>query len=339
MTTELMRTALRLLYRPSSTHTAHPGLLIQRGLQQYDDQDKEAKTKHIKWICGTTADGFYQRAYERWTHATSDKLRFCSTTLTLDTRLFIGLTGGGMLETGCAIAHTYGVPYIPGSSVKGVVSAHVRRGPFSAHVDVCNEIFGAEPSETNPLGLSGVVTFHDAWWVPKAGKKPLVQEVVTTHHLKYYGTEGETSADLDSPIPNAQIAVRGSFLFVLEGSPAWMNLAKQMLEDALYHSGIGAKTAAGYGYMRAPAPTVSNEEITDFVSAKLSLNPGSGELSAMLQNGTRTAALKGAQALAMLEKLPQIMRIDTRLRSGRLPVQVKIHRMGNLVELVDLRQP
>lgn len=121
-----------------------------------------------------------------------------------------------MLETGCAIAHSYGAPYIPGSSIKGVVSSHARHDRNLPDVD-CNELFGVEPSEDNPAGLSGLITFHDAWWVPNPYQRnPLVQEVVTTHHPDYYGDEVNTPAtDLDSPIPNAQIAVHGSFLFVL----------------------------------------------------------------------------------------------------------------------------
>jgi hypothetical protein len=46
--------------------------------------------------------------------------------------------------------------------------------------------------------------------VPGSATTPLIEEIVTTHHLKYYGSEGATPAsDCDSPIPNAQIAVRG----------------------------------------------------------------------------------------------------------------------------------
>lgn len=92
------------------------------------------------------------------------------------------------------------------------------------------------------------MSFHDAWWVPESAERPLTEEVVTTHHPDYYGHEGATPAtDFDSPIPNAQIAVRGAFLFVLEGPLAWLELAEQMLIAALAQHGIGAKTRTGYG--------------------------------------------------------------------------------------------
>lgn len=254
MATPLMREALRPLYR--AANDAHSGLLIQRGYPVYDqdtEEGREAKTRHLQRICGITPTPFYHNAYQRWRTATADPLRFCQVSLALESRLFIGLTGGGMLETGCAISHSYGMPYIPGSSVKGVVRAHVGGSLFGQqHPEVIAELFGAEadstPDALYPQGLSGLVTFHDAWWAPDSAERPLVEEIVTTHHLDYYGSEGLTPAtDFDSPIPNAQIAVQGSFLFVLEGPPAWLELAKEMLVAALSKRGIGAKTRTGYG--------------------------------------------------------------------------------------------
>ncbi|ADC64032.1 type III-B CRISPR module RAMP protein Cmr6 [Allochromatium vinosum] len=254
MATQLMREALRPLYH--SAREAHPGLLIQRGYPVYDqetEEGREAKTRHLQRICAVTPTPFYHNAYQRWRTATADPLRFRQIQLALESRLFIGLTGGGMLETGCAISHSYGMPYIPGSSVKGVVRAHVCGSPFAdKHPEVIAELFGAEadpmPEAPYPQGLSGLVSFHDAWWVPGSAERPLVEEIVTTHHLEYYGSEGRTPAtDFDSPIPNAQIAVQGHCLFVLEGPPAWLDLAQQMLIAALSKRGIGAKTRTGYG--------------------------------------------------------------------------------------------
>lgn len=248
----LIREALCERYRTATS--AHPGLLIQRGYPCYDQETEEgrdAKTKHIRKICDIPASGFYHNAFTRWRAATSDALRFRQLELALASRLFIGLTGGGMLETGCAISHSYGVPYIPGSSLKGVVRGHVTQSPFGKrHPEVLSELFGAnaDPEGPHPSGLCGLVAFHDALWVPGSADTPLVEEVVTTHHLDYYGQEGKVPAsDFDSPIPNAQIAVRGSFLFVLEGPLAWLDLAESMLCAALARQGIGAKTRTGYG--------------------------------------------------------------------------------------------
>jgi CRISPR-associated protein Cmr6 len=262
MAIQLMRSALRPLYRAAAD--AHPGLLIQRGYEVFDNESEEGKQRKaalIERVCGLPASPLYTRAFGRWSGFTRDPGRFKSLVLPLETRLFVGLTGGGALETGCAISHSYGMPYIPGSSVKGVVTASVRATPFAdGHRDLCAALFGADPTEEEPQGLGGVIHFHDAWWVPGSAATPMIQEVVTTHHLGYYGSEGATPAtDLDSPVPNAQIAVRGAFRFVLEGSTAWLPLAAEMLTAALTEVGIGAKTRAGYGLFRPPRP----EEVPD----------------------------------------------------------------------------
>lgn len=254
MPTTLMRQCLRGLY--AEAPDAHPGLLIQRGYQEFDNQSeagKEYKTKHIRRVCAIQASDFYHRAFQRWHTLTSDRMRFLSFECELETRLFIGLTAGGMLETGCGIAHSYGMPYIPGSSIKGVVNAFVRASAFGRErPEVCDALLGREATEAEPDGLAGAIAFHDAWWVPGSAATPFAEEVVTTHHLDYYGTEGATPAtDLDSPVPNAQIAVRGRFLFVLEGPIAWLPLVREMLIAALAQAGVGAKTRSGYGFFRA----------------------------------------------------------------------------------------
>ena len=250
----LMRDSLRELH--GAAESAHAGLLIQRGLVAHNDNDSEAKTKHIESVCGrTVSDEFYGNAYRRWKAATEDAQRFRQVTLALESRLFIGMAGGGALETGCAISHSHGMPYIPGSSVKGVVSHHARGHLTGKEGRAARrELFGAAGSAEHPAGLVGLIGFHDAWWVPRSADRPLVQEVVTTHHRDYYSADGKQPAtDFDSPVPNAQIAVQGSFLFVMEGPCAWLGLAEEILKDALHARGIGAKTRAGYGFFKRDA--------------------------------------------------------------------------------------
>ena len=281
--TPLRRAALDALYdaavrdaAPGALRQAasHPGLLLQRGLREHNDGDQNLKTEHVDRVCKSAVGAFYRRAFERWKRATADASRFRVVALELETRLFIGLTGGGMLETGCAISHSYGTPYIPGSSVKGVVAGYARNriGTESGYI---HELLGMDAEYHRSAGLSGLLTFHDAWWKPSSAEFPLVQEVVTTHHRDYYGKEGEQPAtDFDSPVPNVQIAVRGGFLFVVEGPADWLEVAEHMLVGALTTHGAGAKTRAGYGLFRAPdadaasAVSVPNPG-RDWVDAKL----------------------------------------------------------------------
>ena len=293
MATRLMRERLRPLHKQASN--AHPGLLLQRGLSEHDEADREnkAKTALIERVCNRAASDFYRRAYLRWRRVTDNAPRFRSVILKLETRLFIGLTGGGMLETGCAIGQAYGAPYIPGSGIKGVVSAHARARLASAAngPQICDELFG----KGDPGALSGLMTFHDAWWVPDSAERPLVREVVTTHHPEYYGNDGGTPAtDFDSPVPNAQVAVQGEFLFVIEGPDDWLALAEEALITALSTQGAGAKTRAGYGLFGAK-PIAPRRPPCDWVDATMA------DLNALNNQGEGVTLRSQALATAWRE--------------------------------------
>lgn len=335
----LVRSNLRDLLRIADT--AHPGLLIQRGWTDHVKTDANnggegGKTRHLERICNIPAPDVYTRAFERWKQATSDDKRFRCFEMKIANRLLIGLNGGGALETGCSVSQTYGMPYLPGSSVKGVAHVYTKESP-NANPFVLAELFGCEPDKEEKLGLSGVVAFHDAWWVPD--KKPFVMDVVTPHHPAYYTSEGKQAAtDLDSPVPNAIIGVQGSFRFTLEGPPEWTKLAKRLLELALAERGIGAKTAAGYGYMEGKKPSALDSTLSDFVDAKLIWNAGSQKLEAILLDGKKTAPLMGQPALSMLENLSEETRNGKKLKEGKLLVEISVKKSGNLLEVINVRE-
>ncbi|MEW4552864.1 type III-B CRISPR module RAMP protein Cmr6, partial [Vibrio cholerae] len=253
--TALVRNQIKSAY--GQTDSVNPSLLLQKGLleanqeKKHDDKSDNKKTTHLEKIVKLPASPEYNNTFNRWFELTSDANRFKQSAMTLENRLLIGLTGQGALETGCSLSRNYGMPYIPGSSVKGVLRAWANQH-LAGHSDELEQLFGTDDSE-QPYRVSGLVTFHDAWWIPDPAKKehkPFVLDVVTTHHQAYYnGTQAEPS-DKDSPIPNHLLAVQGSFLFVLEGEPAAIDLCQTLLEKALANNGIGAKTAAGYGYMK-----------------------------------------------------------------------------------------
>lgn len=166
-------------------------------------------------------------------------------------RVVVGLGAASLVETNIALQRTWGVPYIPGSALKGLASSTAHRSgdvdwqraesgrPGGKHAQV---LFGDTTT-------AGVVTFHDAWWVPTGERKlPLDLDVMTVHHADYY-MKGAVPADWDSPNPVAFVTSRGTYLVVLTGPAAWVELAFRWLELGLARDGIGAKTHAGYGRM------------------------------------------------------------------------------------------
>ena len=344
----LVRDALRTPIR--NANDVHPGWLIQRGWPDFVKTDSEnaglnGKTEHIKRICDLPAPELYQRAYERWLNATSASNRFVHLALKIDGRLLIGLTGGGALETGCAVSHTWGMPYIPGSSIKGVLRAWAQKKLGSTSPAVL-EVFGSEPTEDEKQGLSGLVAFHDAWWIPDSAphpdrNKPFVEDVVTPHHSDYYREEGATPAtDLDSPVPNAMIGVHGSFLFTLEGPIEWLNFTRSLFGMAISDIAMGAKTRAGYGYFKLPEASALQSTQSSFAPAKLGWDVGRQELKAVLVGaGKAIAPVKGAAAQTLLDKLPEDIRKGKKLKEGNLLVDVIVRTTANMLELVDIKLP
>jgi len=247
MNLQLMRKTLQGAV--SQANSPHVGLWLSRGWNEFSQDEHGSKGGHLDKACEQTPSPLYKLAYERWKQLTADTARFRSLYMQLPQRLFIGFSTASAIETGVCTSHSYGMPMIPGSSVKGAVRAHATA--IGVPVEYLAALFGED--ETTAAAAkrvpgAGSLVWHDAWWIPDSAPRPFVRDVVTVHHQQYYAGKGEAT-DFDSPIPNVQIAVGGGFHFVVEGDAAWTDLALKLLQKALTESGIGAKRAAGYGFM------------------------------------------------------------------------------------------
>lgn len=160
-------------------------------------------------------------------------------------RFVTGLGRNHPVENGFAWHATLGTPYLPGSSVKGVVKDWATNWAESRkETTELNRIFGCGHHV-------GSVIFFEA--LPTKAVQ-LDADIMTPHFDKYYQAN-EPPADWHSPIPIPFLTVAPdqSFLFVL--APRLddlevkkdVELAAQWLEEALSFTGAGAKTAAGYG--------------------------------------------------------------------------------------------
>lgn len=250
MTISLMRKSLKKLIS-GNLEDSHAGLLMQRGLTEWDKDDKQAKAGLIEKIVKIPAPkegSLYALAFKRWVQATSDTGRFAALTAGISGRLYTGLNSAGTLETGISTHHTYGMPFIAGSSVKGIARSHAESlGLDKAYLTV---LFG-DDSDSGSL-KSGALVWHDAWFIP-ASTRPFAAEIITTHHQDYYNGKQPEADEMESPIPNQQIATQGSFYFVIESAPgaqAWAEYAQNLLFQALQTQGAGSKTASGYGYFK-----------------------------------------------------------------------------------------
>lgn len=279
MATELYRQALKraLGLQADAKFIAPPsanaGLLLRRGLTVYEQGKTDGdsgkgggpKQQLIQEIAKIRPSKIYKAAYRRWETATAgNSARFSQFQASLIGRLYIGLSRETALETGITVHHAYGMPMIPGSALKGLARS-VARSRLAQRPDAITWIFGNEHNvATSDARETGAVIFHDAWWVPEGNAKPFVEEIVTPHHHEYYGSQGNQDAtDFDSPVPAPQIAAQGSFLFVLEGDPAWREIARTLLLHGLSEYGIGGKTTSGYGLFDTAGSCQDRPFVTD----------------------------------------------------------------------------
>jgi len=181
--------------------------------------------------------------------------------LTPDWRLIVGLGNESVYETSMTLHHIYGIPYIPGQAVKGVVRNWIisevekfRNSEDKALKDEgFRKIFGKQDNQ-------GKVIFFDAF---PTGKINLKTDIMNPHYGPYY-SEGKPPADYHNPIPIFFLTVENTqFEFIIgikekdnqqielgKFNGKILQVASDWIKNALQEHGIGAKTAVGYGYFQ-----------------------------------------------------------------------------------------
>jgi CRISPR-associated protein Cmr6 len=166
-------------------------------------------------------------------------------------RLVSGLGISHPFETGFVFHHTLGVPFMPGSSVKGAARAWVRESWSDPEQAKAARVFGRRDS-------SGEVIFFDAF--PTRWPE-LEIDILNPHYPAYY--EGrEPPADWLSPVPVYFVAIKARQPFELvvaararrggsEASTSLAAVAMKAVVEAATSAGLGGKSSVGYGYFDA----------------------------------------------------------------------------------------
>jgi len=167
-------------------------------------------------------------------------------------------TGSTVTEGGLLLHHTYGVPYLPGSALKGLCRRRVAGFadlPFDA-----DKLFGSA-EESGTAAERSFVDFWDALWVPDGAASPLVEDIVNPHHAGYYTKQESRPAPSDGDAPQLThfltVGPGTKFMVVIEvPSSEEDTKAKRLLDwiervllDGLAEDGIGARTRSGYGVL------------------------------------------------------------------------------------------
>jgi CRISPR-associated protein Cmr6 len=191
-------------------------------------------------------------------------------------RMIIGLGNESVYETSMTLHHIYGIPYIPGSAIKGVVRSYfiielfgkdnngsldLEKAEERALKDkIFCDIFGCPENSVYNEARKGRIIFFDAF--PLSNPK-LKIDIMNPHFSPYYSDESKPPADYHEPIPIHFLTVENTeFEFIIginkkeneipkderfKGKTP-LEIAFQYIEEALKEHGIGAKTAVGYGY-------------------------------------------------------------------------------------------
>jgi len=258
-------------------------------------------------------------------------------------RFVTGLGRQHPVENGFAWHQTLGVPYLPGSSVKGMVRNWAVCWEEKVDAEEVKRIFGPRNDKSKKDSshevMAGSVIFLDA--LPVEPVK-LEADVMTPHYGDYYAN-GAPPGDWMSPnpIPFLVVAPNQTFQFAIIPRPGTdtgkedVERAQQWLEEALTQIGAGAKTAVGYGVFRADVSNVDDgEEVWE--NARLRYEPGDAKFTATVPGrrtawGTRDNCVNGG----FYEKLSK--RKQKKIRKEGVLVTVKVQKkLPNVYQLLEI---
>lgn len=158
------------------------------------------------------------------------------------------VTGMGLphpLENGLVWHHNLGVPYIPGSSLKGVLRTWLETW-MQMEDETIEQVFGKEGSQHQV----GSCLFFD---VIPINRVKLQVDVMTPHFQEYYNQTKDYPDERSEPVPIPFLTVAPDQRFLFSVSPRNptcmldMEKVQTWISDALFTLGLGAKTAVGYG--------------------------------------------------------------------------------------------
>lgn len=245
-----------------------------------------------KWISTVTSQGAVgdKKHLAEVIHRMRELTQACgglALELVTDSSFVTGMGRSHPIENGFAWHHTLGTPYLPGSSIKGLLRAWIKSQ--SGGVDGALTLWFGDP------GQVGRVCFLDALPLEPV---ELGIDVMTPHYAGW--TPANPPGDWMSPTPIPFLVVKrcARFLFCMVPqdeslSAGDLHTLKDHLIEALQWMGVGAKTATGYGrFAEQPsAPACPSQP-----ESPVRLKPGDIVSATLLEERTRKGGWKAQEA-------------------------------------------
>ncbi|MBE3518905.1 MAG: type III-B CRISPR module RAMP protein Cmr6 [Firmicutes bacterium] len=227
---------------------SNAGLWLDKFIENQYPGDTSSKRNLVDEVSEIPVPETYAHWFELWRKMLRDYGAVCKVASVMG-RMIVGLGNESVLETSVTLHRVFGVPYIPGTALKGVTARFVREylqdewQPSGQRSD--QHCVGPYEVVFGDTDTAGYVTFFDA--MPLPDSRLLYSDVVTVHHKDYYGDGGKPPADWDNPNPVPFLSATGRYLLALAGPPRWVDATFDLMTQALKHIGVGAKTSSGYG--------------------------------------------------------------------------------------------
>jgi len=349
-------------------------------LERFCDPDAEEEARHRVFTRAFGQTAFPKKATTwpaLWTSSGFADRGLMVLHAQLQSRLMVNMAGGVMENAGLCLDR-YGMPYLPGSAVKGCArrmaiqsllerreagdngealgrrladiaitfgwaeqdwSDDQRDGRLTSDFayavgarqwpEVSDAARNCLPARSH---VAGTVSFLPAWPVdvsgaglslrpPTLGKLEL--DVLTCHHPEYYGGKRRVALDDEDPIPVVFPAVAAGhvFTFILlplrDADQARLLQARQWLAEGLSCFGLGAKTAAGYGWFDVSDRV--QESVTQVLAARAAAE------------AARRRAESEAAAQKALEEAARRHREETKAATANLtPEQLEDFKVARL---------
>ncbi len=200
--------------------------------------------------------------YLRWQHIVRSFPYSQHFTATPEWRMVVGLGQTSVLETSMTLDRITGIPIIPGSALKGLAASYAMLSALDLHITENSDIRSeAEKDETfkaivGTQGEIGRIIFFNA--VPTQAPE-LEPDIMNNHYPEYYSDKSDKTAPTShqNPVPVYFLTLgnKTHFAFAVAGrddksdTKTLVEKATEWLRSGLSDLGIGAKTAAGYGYL------------------------------------------------------------------------------------------